>query len=99
MIARIIRPVAIVVLFLLSAPLGAQQIEPLAGTWKTWVLTSGSQLRLPPPPVSVFASELSELRTLESQRTTAAIDTVKFWDTGSPGFRWVEMLYPLGTGA
>jgi len=29
----------------------------------------------------------------------AAIDTVKFWDTGSPGFRWIEMLYPLGTGA
>ncbi|HET7416889.1 MAG TPA: hypothetical protein VFJ61_04595 [Solirubrobacterales bacterium] len=24
--------------------------EPLAGTWKTWVMTSGSQFRAPPPP-------------------------------------------------
>ena len=26
------------------------QVEPKAGTWKTWVLASGSDLRLPPPP-------------------------------------------------
>ena len=26
------------------------QIEPLAGTWKTWILRSGSEFRLPPPP-------------------------------------------------
>ena len=26
------------------------QVEPNAGSWKTWVLTSGSQLRLPAPP-------------------------------------------------
>ena len=82
-----------------SSPLGAQQIEPLAGTWKTWVLASGSQLRLPPPPLSEFGTEVSELRTLETQLTAAAIDTVKFWDTGSPEFRWIEMLYSLGSGA
>jgi hypothetical protein len=26
------------------------QVEPKAGTWKTCVLTSGSVVRLPPPP-------------------------------------------------
>ena len=29
---------------------GANQIEPNAGTWKTWLLSSGSQTALPPPP-------------------------------------------------
>lgn len=28
----------------------APPTEPLAGTWKTWVMTSGSQFRAPPPP-------------------------------------------------
>src|SRR5205085_6992394 len=101
LIVRISRLIGIVfaVLVLSSAPLGAQQNEPLAGTWKTWILVSGSQLRLPPPAGSVFGTEISELKALESQRTAAAIDTVRFWDTGSPGFRWIEMLYPLGSGA
>jgi membrane-associated phospholipid phosphatase len=76
-----------------------QQIEPLAGTWKTWVLTSGSQLRLPPPPGDPFGADLTEVRTLESQRDMAARDLVSFWDAGSPGYRWIEMTYPLGTGA
>ncbi len=26
------------------------QIEPNAGTWRTWLLKSGNELRLPPPP-------------------------------------------------
>ena len=34
----------------LSCSLSSAQIEPKAGKWKTWVLTSGDQLRLPPPP-------------------------------------------------
>ena len=41
------------------------QVEPKAGTWKTHVLTSGSELRLPPPPdPSATQAELAELRTL-----------------------------------
>ena len=27
-------------------------VEPQARKWKTWVLASGSELRLPPPPPS-----------------------------------------------
>jgi membrane-associated phospholipid phosphatase len=92
-----------VVTFFLSLALSnhcwAQQIEPLAGTWKTWVLTSGSQFRLPPPPNALFSDEMAELRSLQSQRTAAAVDLVNYWNAGSPGFRWIEMLYPLGTGA
>jgi len=38
---------------LAALPLWSQsagRIEPHGGTWKTWVLYNGSQLRLPPPP-------------------------------------------------
>ena len=33
-----------------AAPPQPAQVEPEAGTWQTWVLESGSQLRLPVPP-------------------------------------------------
>jgi len=89
------------VLVTLDSEIGwAQQVEPLAGTWKTWVLTSGSQLRLPPPPDSVATrAEIAQLRALEGERDVAARDLINFWDTADPGFRWIEMLFPLGTGA
>ena len=71
----------------------AGEVEPLAGRWKTWVLTSGSQLRLPPPPdASATATELQELRALAARRDSAARDQISFWDSGAPGYRWNGIL-------
>jgi PAP2 superfamily len=68
------------------------QVEPKAGTWKTHVLTSGSELRLPPPPdASTTQAELAELRTLAAQRDAAARDQISYWDAGWPGYRWTEL--------
>ncbi|HKW94213.1 MAG TPA: phosphatase PAP2 family protein [Methylomirabilota bacterium] len=75
-----------------SSPRG-EEIEPLAGHWKTWVLTSGSQLRLPPPPdQAAAAAELKELHALTARRDPAALDRIVFWDTGAPGYRWNGIL-------
>ena len=45
-------PLRIVITLLLLGVVSSAlaQVEPKAGTWKTHVLTSGSELRLPPPP-------------------------------------------------
>jgi membrane-associated phospholipid phosphatase len=81
-----------------QAPPGAaqprgNQVEPLAGSWKTWVLASGSQLRLPPPPDrSATEAEIRGLRELAAQRDAAALDRISFWDAGAPGYRWNEIL-------
>src|SRR5688572_1847206 len=54
---------------------GALQVEPNAGSWKTWLLSSGSELRLPPPPGKFDTrDELDELRALAGQRDAAALD-------------------------
>jgi hypothetical protein len=67
----------------------AAPIEPQAGSWKTWVLASGAQFRLPPPPDSTAtSSEIGELKTLAAQRDGAALEKIAFWDTGAPGYRW-----------
>jgi membrane-associated phospholipid phosphatase len=68
------------------------QIEPRAGRWKTWVLSSGSQFRLPSPPRGWWQNE--EIRNLTArarQRDDAALNAISFWDSGPPGYRWNEI--------
>lgn len=67
-------------------------LEPQAGTWKTWVLASGSQLRLPPPPDDAATrAEIDELRALGDRRDAVARDRIAFWGAGAPPYRWVEL--------
>src|SRR5262245_60584515 len=68
-------------------------IEPKAGTWKTWVLASGSELRLPAPPnAAATKAELAEMKGMTAQRDAAALERIRYWDFWSPVHRWNEML-------
>jgi hypothetical protein len=72
-------------------------VEPHAGTWKTHVLASGSELRLPAPPAAPAAqAELGELRALAGQRSAAVLDQINYWDAGSTGYRWNEIAMSQG---
>jgi len=67
------------------------QIEPGAGNWKTWVLSSGAEVPLGPPPgASATEGEIQQLKGLASQRTAAALDRVNYWDAGAPSYHWVK---------
>jgi membrane-associated phospholipid phosphatase len=66
-------------------------IEPGAGAWTTWLLTSGAELRLPPPPDATDTqSEVVELRQLAEQRDGAALDRISYWDASVPSYRWTQ---------
>ena len=68
------------------------QIEPQAGQWKTWVLSSGSQFRLPAPPDALSQEvELKNLIARANRRDTATMNAVSYWDAGAPGYRWNEL--------
>jgi hypothetical protein len=57
----------------------ARTAEPQAGTWKTWVIASGRQLRIPPPPDrAATEKELSELKQMAVTRDRAALDRVAY---------------------
>ena len=65
-------------------------IEPNAGSWTTWVLTSGDQLRPDAPPDD--AASAAELEELEVATMTGADRArIVYWDEGSPGYRWNEI--------
>jgi membrane-associated phospholipid phosphatase len=71
---------------------GTNPLEPLQGTWKTWLLTSGSQLRPGPPPAFGSAelnAELAYMKQINSNPSPAqraiAVDfpataLTRFWN-------------------
>ena len=76
-----------------SAQTVSGPMEPRAGTWKPWVLKSGSELRLPAPPdAKATITESEELRALAGRRDAVALEQIRYWDFGSPAHRWNEML-------
>jgi membrane-associated phospholipid phosphatase len=67
-------------------------IEPEAGSWKTWILESGAQLRPEAPPdETATQAELAELHAMVADRDAVALDRISYWDAGSPGYRWHEL--------
>ncbi|MGG5820833.1 phosphatase PAP2 family protein [Falsiroseomonas sp. HW251] len=74
-------------------PGSTEPSEPRAGTWRTWVLTSGSQFRLPPPPdQDVTRGEIGQLRALAADRSPAARERIAWWETVAPAYRWNQVM-------
>ena len=71
------------------------QVEPAAGTWKTWFIASGKDYRLKPP--TSYKQEI--MQVLSSQKTidSAAWQQITYWSAGSPGYRWQTMMTGLWT--
>jgi hypothetical protein len=79
-------------LVLAQVPQHTGPIEPEAGTWKTWLLRSGDQFRLPAPPDATTSSaEVTELKKLAASRDAAALASIDFWSTGALNHRWNEL--------
>jgi membrane-associated phospholipid phosphatase len=71
-------------------------VDPNAGSWRTWVLASGKEMRLPrPPDAAATALELQEVRTLMAQRNAATLERIRYWDFWSPSHRWNDTLVDI----
>lgn len=68
-------------------------VEPYAGAWRTWLLRSGNEVRLPAPPAS--GDEIGTVRALATQRDAATLDRIAFWDAGPAPYRWTEIAIEL----
>lgn len=69
------------------------QIEPNAGKWQTWVISSGTNYRVPPPPgPDETSAELKSLPGLISHNDAQVQQQIQFWDAGAPAYRWMDMI-------
>jgi membrane-associated phospholipid phosphatase len=76
--------------------------DPLAGTWKTWVLPSGDALRPPPPRASgtlEWKAELAGVQAAVANRTPEQAAAAEFWAGGpgtvTPAGLWIEIAREL----
>lgn len=71
----------------------AGQIEPNAGKWKTWIISSGQDYRVPPPPGETDTrGELEWLRGFVTEKDAGVANEVVYWDSGAPSYRWIELI-------
>jgi membrane-associated phospholipid phosphatase len=69
------------------------RLEPGAGQWRTWVISSGADYRVAPPPgPAETRKELRELGDLIAGNTAADRQQIQHWDAGSPAYRWIDLL-------
>ncbi len=68
-------------------------VEPDAGSWRTWFLAAGSEVRLPPPPDN--REELAQVQGLLGSVDPGMADRIAFWDAGAPPYRWNEIAHDL----
>jgi membrane-associated phospholipid phosphatase len=79
-----------------------QPTDPLAGTWRPWIMASGDQYRPPPPPAFQspgWVAELGEVQEAVARRTPEQAAAVRFWAGGpgtvTPAGLWIELAREL----
>jgi membrane-associated phospholipid phosphatase len=72
--------------------------EPTAGSWKTWVLASPTQIAVPPPPAPGSAEEQqdrAELERLTADRSAAMERAAQNWDSRMAIEPWMNLNFEL----
>ena len=76
-----------------KAAAGGIPAEAAAGTWKTWVLTSPDQIKVPAPPKAGSAeakAELAELKDLAGKRTPQMAEEAHHWSDYPALEPWIK---------
>ena len=79
--------------FLAAAATVPAQDAPNAGDWKTWVIGSGKDHGvLPPPDAAATRAELDWLRGVSAESDARIVEQIRFWDSGPPSYRWMDLV-------
>ena len=68
-------------------------VEPAAGKWKPWFISSVKAHRLPAP--STIQNEIQEVITVQKNLDEAGKMNIIYWNAGAPGYRWQEFMSKL----
>jgi len=69
------------------------QVEPVAGNWKTWFISSGRDYRLKAP--SSYKDEIVQVVSKQKSLDSDEWQQIIYWNAGAPGYRWQNLLMQL----
>jgi len=71
------------------------QVEPDAGKWKTWIISSGKDYRLPAP--GSYKDEVAQVLAKQKDLNAETKQQIVFWSAGAPSYRWEDMMGKMWT--
>jgi membrane-associated phospholipid phosphatase len=78
---------------LLFGQVSVAQNSTNAGDWKTWVIRSGNEHGVPPPPSQeATRDELQWLREVAKEKNPNIVESIHFWNAGPPSYRWMDLV-------
>ena len=70
----------------------ANGVEPGAGTWKTFVISSPDLFQPPPPPgKQTTINELKQIIELQKKTDSNVLQEIHYWNAGPPVYRWQKI--------
>jgi membrane-associated phospholipid phosphatase len=79
-------------------PLVGMAADPTAGSWRLWILASGADVTLPPPPLAGspdYQADIDEVASVAQQLTEEQEVIARFWADGpgtiTPAGHWVTI--------
>ena len=82
----------ILIALAITAASALAQDAATAGEWKTWIISSGKDHAVPPPPdAAATLAELDWLRAAATEKDPRIVEQIRFWDSGPPSYRWMDM--------
>jgi membrane-associated phospholipid phosphatase len=77
---------------LLLANTCVAQVEPAAGSWKTFVINTKEYRLAPPPDKTKTAAEIKKIRELQTAATPEMVNELLHWNAGAPNYRWLQAI-------
>ncbi len=97
-IRRVVMTLTLLGITVLPVRGGVVSDGPHVGQWKTWVLTSGTEIPVPAPPAATSeqtTAELAELRQLQKERSPITNTAIKYYHAVPATQRWHDLAFTL----
>lgn len=69
------------------------QVEPAAGSWRPWFISSGKAYKLPAP--TTYKAEIQQVLIKQESIDSEIRQHILYWNAGAPGYHWQEMMNKL----
>lgn len=82
--------------FVLAQNVILQKASMATNDWKTFIIRDAKEINIPAPPgKEQTQKELRELKDQMARRDDKNLQQIRYWDAGSPAYRWNQVGYQL----